>query len=231
MIVASILALVLNQMYRQPEMVRTGPAAPIFAAYPALIRKRPVRYSIFCAYISALPISLSFSFLPLLLVEKGFDSDLAGMLVSIRAVGAVAAGFVVGYFVTRVRDVRPPLISALVIGLAVAATAAVSQGWVIALLMFAVGVGSAIMTVYFQMLIGMVSTPEVRGAAMALGSLGWGLSNLTTPLIMGILKDITGIQFPFYVMGLLAVACGLGLASLQRWAFDGGQLEEQPKAA
>ncbi|MDB5729605.1 MAG: multidrug transporter, partial [Noviherbaspirillum sp.] len=51
MIVAGILALVLNQMYREPKRVRTGPAAPIFAAYPALIRKRPVRYSVFCAYI------------------------------------------------------------------------------------------------------------------------------------------------------------------------------------
>jgi MFS family permease len=81
------------------------------------------------------------------------------------------------------------------------------------------------------MLISMVSTPEVRGAAMALGSLGWGLSNLTTPLIMGILKDMTGIQFPFYVMGLLAVACGLGLASFQRWAFEGEAPEEQGHAA
>jgi MFS family permease len=231
MSVAAIIALVLNQLYRQPVRTRTGPAFRIFSAYPMLIMKRPVRYSVLCAYISALPVSLSFSFFPLLLVEKGFDSDMAGMLVSLRAVGAVAAGFVAGYFVTRVQDVRPPLVSALVIGFSVGASAAVAQGWAVAVLMFVIGIGSAIMTVYFQMLISMVSTPEVRGAAMALGSLGWGLSNLTTPLIMGILNDIAGIEVPFYVMGALAVACGLGLATMQRWAFDGTHEDQERQAA
>jgi DHA1 family multidrug resistance protein-like MFS transporter len=212
-------ALVLNQIYRHPAAPLAASPPPILVTYRRLLGNRIMRYSILCAYISALPLSLSFSFFPILLAEQGFDSDVTGALVSLRALGAIAAGLAAGRLVRNVHGLRAPLVAAMVVGGSVMLTAAVSQPAPIALFVFALGAGSATMTVYFQMLITLASPAEVRGSAMALGGLGWGISNLTTPLAMGLLKDYVDIQLGFYVMGGIALACGLALVPLQRWAF------------
>ena len=193
----------------------------MLATYRMLLKKRSLRYAMVCAYISALPISLSFSFYPILLVEQGFDSDVTGSHISLRAVGAIAAGFIAGHLVKQVRSVGTPLIAAVVTGLSVALAAAFSQGLLIALFMLGLGAGSALMTIYFQMLISMVSTSETRGSAMALAGMGWGVSHLSTPLLIGVFRDWLDIHTAFYIIGGLALLCGLALVPLQRWAFAG----------
>ncbi len=220
MAAAGLIALILNQVFRHAVRPR-GAHLPMIATYRMLLKKRSIRYAMVCAYISALPISLSFSFYPILLVEQGFNSDATGSLISLRAVGAIAAGFIAGHLVKQVRGVGTPLVAAVVTGLSVALAAAFSQGLLIALFMLGLGAGSALMTIYFQMLISMVSTSETRGSAMALGGMGWGVSHLSTPLLMGVLKDWLDIHTAFYIMGGLALLCGLALLPLQRWAFAG----------
>jgi hypothetical protein len=59
----------------------------------------------------------------------------------------------------------------------------------------------------------------MRGSAMALGSLGYGLSHISTPLIMGLLADRFGIVSGFYVLGAIALATVAVLAVLRQWAF------------
>ncbi|MCX7152137.1 MAG: MFS transporter [Proteobacteria bacterium] len=220
MAAAGLIALILNQVFRHAVRPR-GAHQPMLATYRMLLKKRSLRYAMVCAYISALPISLSFSFYPILLVEQGFDSDVTGSLISLRAVGAIAAGFIAGHLVKQVRSVGTPLIAAVVTGLSVALAAAFSQGLLIALFMLGLGAGSALMTIYFQMLISMVSTSETRGSAMALAGMGWGVSHLSTPLLIGVFRDWLDIHTAFYIIGGLALLCGLALVPLQRWAFAG----------
>ena len=220
MAAAGLIALILNQVFRHAVRPR-GAHQPMLATYRMLLKKRSLRYAMVCAYISALPISLSFSFYPILLVEQGFDSDATGSLISLRAVGAIAAGFIAGHLVKQVRSVGTPLIAAVVTGLSVALAAAFSQGLLIALFMLGLGAGSALMTIYFQMLISMVSTSETRGSAMALAGMGWGVSHLSTPLLIGVFRDWLDIHTAFYIIGGLALLCGLALVPLQRWAFAG----------
>jgi MFS family permease len=86
--------------------------------------------------------------------------------------------------------------------------------------MLVVGFGSGAMTLYFQITISEASRPEVRGAALALGGLGWSLSHFSTPLIMGFLADRYGIVPAFYVLGVLALACAFGIGFMRRWAFE-----------
>jgi MFS family permease len=104
-------------------------------------------------------------------------------------------------------------------GSCVALAAAFTQPSVIAVFMLGLGAGSALMTIYFQMLISKVSASETRGSAMALGGLGWGVSHLTTPMLMGFFKDWLDIHTAFYIIGAIALLCGLALIPLQRWAF------------
>ncbi|MDB5916679.1 MAG: putative arabinose efflux permease, family [Massilia sp.] len=219
MAVIGFVALLFNQLYRHAGAIRRAPAEPVFATYRMLIGKRVMRYGILCAYISALPMSLSFSFYPILLVEQGIDSNTTGTLIALRGVGAVLAGFSAGYLMKQVSGIRVPFISAMLVGLSVVAAATVSSPALIGVFLFALGAGSAITTLYFQMLISLVSTKETRGSAMALGSMGWAISHLTTPLAMGVLNDYIGIHLAFYIMGGFALLCGFALVPLRRWAF------------
>jgi MFS family permease len=75
------------------------------------------------------------------------------------------------------------------------------------------------MTLYFQITISEASRPEERGSALALGGLGWSVSHLTTPLVMGFLADRYGIVTGFYALGFFALLCAVAIAFLRRWAF------------
>ena len=91
-----------------------------------------------------------------------------------------------------------------------------------------VGFGSGAMTLYFQITIAEQSALESRGSALALGGLGWGLSHLSTPLVMGFLADRLGIVYGFYAVGLFALACTAAIAAARRWAFAGASAPAAP---
>jgi predicted MFS family arabinose efflux permease len=196
---------------------------PMFAAYRALARRPSIWFAVMCAYVSALPFSLSFSFYPILLVSEGFSGDEAGWMLALRGVGSVCAGAAAARFVRRVSERSIPVGTALVVALSVLLAAAFRHPAPIGALFFLVGFGSGVMTLYFQLLISELSAVEARGSALALGGLGWGLSHLSTPLVMGALKDTVGIESAFYVMGAIAIAWGLALAPMHAWAFRGGR--------
>lgn len=219
MVLAALIALVLNQVFRHAKRPR-GKPQPMIATYRMLLKKRSILFAMVCAYVSALPISLSFSFYPILMVEQGFNSDAAGALISLRPVGAIVGGFVAGHLLKQVRSIAAPLTAAVVIGISVALAAAFTHPAPITLFMLGLGAGSALMTIYFQMLISKVSPMETRGSAMALGGLGWGVSHFSTPMLMGFFKDWLDIQTAFYIIGMIALLCGLALPALQRWAFS-----------
>jgi MFS family permease len=191
----------------------------VLAAYGPLLRLRIVRYSMFCAYISALPFSLSMSFYPLLLARYGYAEDISGVLVALRALGAVGAGLIAGRFVRTGPETLWPVACAVAVAAGVGLLPAVHHVVPIGLWMLVVGFGSGAMTLYFQITIAEASRAEERGAALALGGLGWSLSHLSTPLIMGFLADRYGIVEAFYVLGGLALACAALIAWMRRWAF------------
>jgi MFS family permease len=86
--------------------------------------------------------------------------------------------------------------------------------------MLVVGLGSGAMTLYFQITIAEASRPEERGAALALGGMGWGVSHFSTPLLMGFLADRYGIVQAFYALGVVAFASALVIGWMRRWAFE-----------
>jgi DHA1 family multidrug resistance protein-like MFS transporter len=201
----------------KPASPRKRPP-PMLATYRMLLRQRAIYYGVMCAYVSALPFSLSVSFYPILLVEQGFNSELAGWLVGMRAAGAIASGMLLARFVRRADGSATPLVSALVVAASVALVALFHDPLVIALFLLGVGLGSGIMTIYFQVLVSSISSSEYRGSAMALAGMGWSVSHITTPLIMGWLKDLFGIQTAFYIFGGFAFLYSFALLPVQRWA-------------
>jgi len=218
-----VLSFALLGAFAAPAPRRTATPQPIFAAYVVLARRPSIWFALMCAYVSALPFSLSFSFYPILLVSQGFASDEAGWMLAVRAVGSVFAGATAARYVRKVSARSIPFATALVVALSVLLVAASDHAAPIAALLFLVGFGSGVMTLYFQLLISELSAAETRGSALALGGLGWGLSHLTTPLIVGALKDTLGIEAGFYAMGAIALAWAAALPPVQAWAFRGGR--------
>jgi CP family cyanate transporter-like MFS transporter len=195
---------------------------PMLATYAALLKRRSIYYGIMCAFISALPFSLSVSFYPILLVDQGFDTDAAGWLVGMRALGSIAAGMVLARFVRRAEHSRVPLISALMVAVSVGLVAWFDSAVMIALLLLGVGLGSGIMTIYFQVLVSTFSSSEQRGSAMALAGLGWSCSHVSVPVLMGVLQDAYGIRFAFSTLGVIALLYSFALLPVQRWAHRSG---------
>ena len=196
-----------------------APAHRVLAAYGPLMRQRIIHYSVFCAYVSALPFSLSMSFYPLLLARYGYGEEVSGVLVALRAVGAIGAGLIAARFVRTGPETLWPVACGAAVAAGVGLLPAVNHVVPIGLWMLLVGLGSGAMTLYFQMTIAEASRPEQRGAALALGGMGWSLSHFSTPLIMGFLADRYGIVPAFYALGVLALACAVLIAWMRRWAF------------
>jgi predicted MFS family arabinose efflux permease len=142
------------------------------------------------------------------------------LLVSLRAVGSIAASLLVARFVRSGPETLWPVVCGLLVAASIGLLPLVNHPAPIAFWLLLVGAGSAAMTLYFQITIAEASRPEERGSALALGGLGWSVSHLSTPLIMGELADRYGIVHGFYAVGLFAVACAVAIALLRQWAFQ-----------
>jgi MFS family permease len=221
LVLAAMGALAFVLGYRLPPKRKHAGRKPrrLFSGYAQLIRLRVFPFAIMCAYISALPFSLGFSFYPILFVEYGYASDATGALLALRGIGSALAGLVIARYLDYSAKLAVPLACAIATALSVGLIASTREAWMIGLLMAAVGLASGIMTLFFQMLISEISSIENRGSALALGGLGWGLSHFSTPLAMGYLKDHLGILPAFYILGSFAFVWGLALIPMHRWAF------------
>jgi MFS family permease len=213
-----VVSFALGLAFRYTPPAREKAPLPVLAGYRMLLGRRSIYYGIMCAYISALPFSLSVSFYPILLIEQGFGSEAAGWLVGMRALGAIAAGVVLARFVKHADDSSVPLVSALAVAASVGLVALFTNPAIIGFFLFGVGLGSGVMTIYFQILVSTLSSGETRGSAMALAGMGWSLSHISTPLVMGALKDLYGIQAAFYALGAFAFLFSFALPAVHRWS-------------
>ena len=207
--------------FRVAQAPRPAPAAwpGMLASYRPLLGMRIIWYAMLCAYVSALPFTLSMSFYPLLLKHYGYGEEASGALIALRAVGAICAGLLAARFVRTGPASRWPIGTGLMVAIGVGLMPAVNHPAAIGALLLLVGVGSGVMTLYFQITMSEASALESRGSALALGGLGWGLSHLTTPLLMGLLTERYGVVSGYYLLGLLALATVATIALLRHWAF------------
>ena len=192
------------------------------AGYLPLLRRRIIVYTMMCAYLSALPFSLTMSFYPLLLAEFSYDAGTSGVLLGLRAAGSILASLLAARFVRSGPQTLWPVMCGLAVAASIGFIPTINHAIPIAFWMLVVGAGTAAMTLYFQITISEASASAERGSALALGGLGWSVSHLSTPLLMGFLADRFGIVIGFYVLGGFALACALLIAVSRRWAFRVG---------
>lgn len=216
-----VIALAAGAATRPAAQRPAASASHPLASYLPLLRRRIIVYSMVCAYLSALPFSLTMSFYPLLLAAYGHGEGASGVLLGLRAVGSIFASLLAGRFVKSGPETFWPVGCALAVAAGVGFVPTINHWAAIAFWMLAVGAGSAAMTLYFQITISEASAREERGSALALGGMGWSVSHLSTPLIMGLLADRFGIVAGFYAVGAFALLGGLVIAVARPWAFRG----------
>ena len=173
-----------------------------------------------CAYLSALPFSLTMSFYPLLFAQFGHGEGASGVLLSLRAVGSIFASLLAARFVRSGPQTLWPVACGVAVAASVGLVPTVNHIAPIAFWMLVVGAGTAAMTLNFQITISEASTSAERGSALALGGMGWSVSHLSTPLVMGFLADRYSIITGFYVLGGFALVCALVIGLTRRWAFQ-----------
>ena len=205
-----------------PSHPKTHATHHPLAGYLPLLRRRIIIYTMMCAYLSALPFSLTMSFYPLLLAEFGHDEGTSGVLLGLRAAGSILASLLAARFVRSGPQTLWPVMCGLAVAASVGFIPTINHAVPIGFWMLVVGAGTAAMTLYFQITISEASASAERGSALALGGLGWSVSHLSTPLLMGFLADRFGIVVGFYVLGGFALACALLIAVSRRWAFRVG---------
>jgi MFS family permease len=203
----------------QAQPPKPAPPRHVLAAYLPLLRERIIAYTVMCAYLSALPFSLTMSFYPVLLANYGHSEEASGILLSLRALGSIGASLLVARFVRTGPQTLWPVICGVAVAASVGLLPTVNHVLPIGFWLLVVGAATAAMTLYFQVTISEASRPEERGSALALGGLGWSVSHLSTPLLMGFLADRYGLVTGFYVLGGFALACALAIAYLRHWAF------------
>lgn len=221
MLLAGVALLAFGFMLRHPRAAvnaTPGPFAPM-ARYGRLIRLRPMLFIIMCAYISALPFSLSVSFYPLLFDAYGYSHEMNGFILCLRGIGAALVGLLVAKYLDFSMKGSVATASAIAVALSVGAVGLIDNLVAVSVLMLLVGLGSGLMSLNFQIMVTEVSAPEDRGSANALGGMGWGLSHLSTPILMGLLRDHIGIEQAFVILAAVVMLWAAGLTWLHRWAF------------
>lgn len=203
---------------------RAAPPGSMFANYLVLARRPIMYYGVLCAYLSALPMTLSMTFFPLLLKEFGYGEAPSGILIALRAVGGIAAGLVLARFVATGPESRSPIWAGVAVAASLALMPLLPHWSALGALMFLVGVGSGLQTLYVQITMSEVTTTSMRGSALAIVGLGWSLSHFTTPMVAGLLGQRFGTGWGFHALGLLAFAFVGLVAVARRWAFAGTTL-------
>jgi predicted MFS family arabinose efflux permease len=109
-----------------PRKPAVTPAHPL-ASYLPLLKNRIIVYTMMCAYLSALPFSLTMSFYPLLLAQFGHGEGESGVLLALRAVGSIFASLLAGRFVRTGPQTLWPVICGLAVAAAVGFVPTINQ--------------------------------------------------------------------------------------------------------
>ncbi len=205
---------------------RSSRPAGMLRTYCSLARMPAMYFAMACAFLSVLPFTVTSSFGAILLVSEGYSSGATGWLLALRAVGAILAGVALAQMLRSAFDVRVPVVCCACMAAGMALMAVFTSGWLIAVFLLLLGVSSGVLSVYFQLLISAVSASGERGSAMSYGGIGWNLSNMSVPLLMGIIMDGLGVRTAFTVVGVLLFVYALLVKPLFRWAFPHGEPRE-----
>jgi len=169
------------------------------------------------AFGAALPSTLTQSLFPVYLSQLNYGEQWIGLTISGRGVGTVAIVLILGPLITPPRLMGFFVLGTTGLGIFVASSGLLEELYLLGPCIVAVGAAGGVLDLWYQVQATELSEARDRSMALATTSLGWPLSLIIAPLLLGWLADTKGFQFTFVVTGMffLLVAAGSGLWQLK----------------
>ena len=188
----------------------------ITAGIVRFVRYPQVWIGIFASFTAALPSTLTQSLFPVYLSQLNYGEQWIGLTVSGRALGTIVIVLILGPLITA-----PRLMSFFALGMAgmgafIAGSGLMQELYLIAPCIVAVGAAGGVLDLWYQVQATELSEARDRSMAMATTSLGWPLSLIIAPMLLGWLADTKGFQFTFVVTGVFFLLVAVG-SHLLHW--------------
>lgn len=182
----------------------------ISAGILRFLRLRPAWLAISASYSSALPASLTQTIYPVYLAALGFGTGWVGAAVSLRSLGVVVAALVIAPLITPAREKVIYAAALAVIGLSLVGSGLSEELLFLSVTIAVLGTAGGAMDIFYQVQATRMSKEADRSVAFAAIGLGWTLSHLFSPLIVGALVEAFGFPFAFGVVGIFMISAASG---------------------
>ncbi len=177
----------------------------ITAGIGRFVRVPQVWLGIFASFAAALPSTLTQSLFPVYLSQLNYGEQWIGLTVSGRALGTIAIVLILGPLITATRLMGFFTLGTAALGIFIAGSGLLEELYLLAPCIVAVGTAGGVLDLWYQVQATELSEARDRSMAMATTSLGWPLSLIIAPLLLGWLADTKGFQFTFVVAGMFFV--------------------------
>ncbi len=182
----------------------------ITAGIGRFLGHRPVWLGIFASFGAALPSTLTQTLFPVYLSQMGYGEQWIGLAVSGRALGTITMVLILGPLITPPRLMGFFALGMGGLGIFITGSGILEGLYFLSPCIMAVGACGGVLDLWYQMQATELSEARDRSMAMATTSLGWPLSLMISPLILGWLADSKGFKFTFLVTGTFFLLVALG---------------------
>lgn len=197
----------------------------------SFFQRREMYFGILCTFASAMPFSLSQSFMPVLLTQLGYSPGGVGALLAVRAIGAMAMGFFLARFVTPARRVASTMLSLAAMAVAIGLMPYSEVFLLVAVFLGSQGLASALVELNYQLIATRVGGSGGVASALAVGGLGYSLSHFLVPMIIGGLSQAFGLSAAFAIWGGISMLLALWVPIFHRWSFAPGPAAQMARVA
>lgn len=159
---------------------------------------------------AALPMAMCFSIYPIYLAHLNYGEQWIGLAVSLRSLGPIATGLLLGVWITPARQRLVYCLGMVVLGVCLIASGYLERYFLLSLTIILLGVGGGVMDILVQVQASALSQVSDRSMAMASTGMGWNFSSFFIPLIVGWLVETLGFEIAFLVSGLFLMLIGAG---------------------
>ncbi|HEX9879228.1 MAG TPA: MFS transporter [Candidatus Binatia bacterium] len=174
------------------------------------LRRGRTWFTITASFAAGLTPALCQSIYPVYLAELHYGAQWIGATLSVRGLGPVISGLLLAAWITPSRQLAMYAAGMAGLGIFLIGSGLVENLFLLALCIVALGTGSGLMDVWYQVEATNLSTAHDRSVAMASMGMGWNFSYIVMPLVAGWIADAQGVQFSLWAMGgfFLVVAAG-----------------------
>jgi len=181
----------------------------LLKSIPKLIKTKPIIIASLSRYVSALPVALFSSFIPVYLVQIGFSPEVIGISISLRGIFFMLGSLCFTWTFERWPRAFVWFIGMVGIGLPILIIPKLTGFIPLAACFALVGFSSSSLHILPVVLANESGDAGQRGFVLAFTGMFWGFSILITPFLFGIITEAFSMRTAFYLAGipLLFVSC------------------------